>query len=445
MKKLIITGALLWLGFQALAGSLDSLKITLQYLEDPQEKMQTLYELGIQQIASVDNSIDGYLNNGLELAAKENDYVWLSRFHYLLGYRSHVFLAYHDAFVHFSTAKHLFQKTTDRQYQAKCEFFLAVYEHETGNFLAAQEGFTKVASVYLELGLLSDVAYVYEHLGYVEEDRGNTQEAIENFVLAYQYFLKDELYGLAAKQAYSVSGILVDLDEKLEAEVYLSKALDHLSRSNDSILHATRTYFFLGRLAESREQWDVANDYFQHSYTSGRMHYAGWDDNFFRTNYMAEYYLKQNQLEVATAMLSEQAEYVSEAPGENALRTLSLLAESYQTQGNLEAALTMERRVREGMVAAQTAKADAQRARQEAEVILARQSLEIEENQVAFVRNQWNWVIGLLLITMAFTGVGYYLYRLKEKHRKQAEANSLHWPEFGEKLQALEDALNVLG
>ncbi|HAA21403.1 MAG TPA: hypothetical protein DCP28_22560, partial [Cytophagales bacterium] len=66
------------------------------------------------------------------------------------------------------------------------------------------------------------------------------------------------------------------------------------------------------------------------------------------------------------------------------------------------------------------------------------------EEEAAYRRAEQRWLWACVITALVLLAVAGYIYFLKEKHRKKALANATHWPELNKRMQALEDALNVL-
>ncbi|MEL6534968.1 MAG: hypothetical protein AAFQ98_06120 [Bacteroidota bacterium] len=423
----------------------DSLMISLQYQEDPAERIQTLFLLGRKQVVLPDSSAWSTLTEGIELAKELGEPEYEGKFYYLLGYYHHRKNQYSEAYINFSLAEQTLTEAKEMEYATKAGIFLARYAMETGDSDFAKAKYQFVAGKLMQHGLIANLGFVYEHLGYLYQDEQEHDKAAENFKLAHNYFLETEQFDLAIKSAYAVTENLLFEGELDEAELYLKKSIQILPNSPDTSLHAVRINFFHGRVAELRGDPVKAISWFQLSGEGGLKDFASIEYNFLRTNHIADYFLQQGLHQQALNLLVKQAQYVPEYPHDLALATLELLAKTYELMGDYQAALATERQFRQGVVAAQTAELQAQQARQASEVALAKLRLEMQDNQRAFQANQGQWLLGLLALALLGAAIWAWQWRITVRHRKKAEANATHWPELDRRMDALQRALNVLG
>ncbi|HAP64528.1 MAG TPA: hypothetical protein DCR93_35290, partial [Cytophagales bacterium] len=392
MRKVLL-GILLFTccGF---SGDIDSLKISLQYQEASEDRIQTLFLLGRQQVVLPDTSALSTLREGLSIAKEIDDPIYEGKFRYLLGHYFHYKNHYSDAFVSFSMAEQFSMDAGDIEYATKAGIYLAWYAMETGDVDYAEAKYQSLVGTLLKEGLLSNVGFVYENLGYLYQDQESYSLAAENFKLAFTYYSQTDQMSLATKAAYSVTENLLFNLEIAEAEIYLDKAINILPTLSDSALHSVRINCFRGHVAELKGDLENAAFWYDVSSKEGIKNFSGWQDNFRRTNHIARFYLKQSALNEASEILAAQAQYITESPHNPALTTLELLAQTQEMMGDYPAALATERRYRAGVVAAQTAELNAVKAKQASEVALAKLRLEMQENERAFHANQSQWLLG---------------------------------------------------
>ncbi|MEL6538836.1 MAG: tetratricopeptide repeat protein, partial [Bacteroidota bacterium] len=286
---------------------------------------------------------------------------------------------------------------------------------------------------------------VQDNLGFLYSDASLWDTATAEFQLAYNYFILSENHDRAAISSIELAEIALQQGLEEEASVNIRRALKHAQLANQKDVLISKSTFYLGLIHRNKGEFQSAKEAMASAYNSS-FSLAPYDTETFRmARTLGTFYHQQGLTDLAIQLLQDQLAYLTNTPNEIQLSTLSLLGQLYETQGDLQRALATERRVSDGKLALATAAAQADQARQEAEVALAQKILADEQEVVAFQEKRTEQAWGMGGVIVAFLLVMGWLFWLKEKHRKQAEANTTHWLELNKRFKALEDVLSMMG
>ncbi len=84
--------------------------------------------------------------------------------------------------------------------------------------------YTKLKALYLKNNNQEQAMYVTSEIGLALDELGEHQQAIDNFLLSYQYFKEHQLEKAAATMATNIAFSLIKLNRLNEAEKYLTEA-----------------------------------------------------------------------------------------------------------------------------------------------------------------------------------------------------------------------------
>ncbi|HAA12721.1 MAG TPA: hypothetical protein DCE41_13915 [Cytophagales bacterium] len=446
MKGYLLYSLLMITGSIAQASSIDSLKIALEYQTNTEERGQTLYHIAYSYLTVGDSSGLSYLTSGINLFTKNKDEKELAPFYYLKGYYHRNFDRNHSqAFISFSIAEKLYEAVEDLTMLNRCKLALAEYQFKSGNYKLSKIEFREVEATCIELGAISDLGYVHEQLGYLYKKENDLTQAISEFEISQAYFAQINDHPGELRARLELIKLRYQKGFIQEAEATIKRTLSEMNDKSGPIEIKDYFQFLLGKIHQSQGDLLAAEIQLSRAYQNAFSR-APYDTETFRmARTLGQFLHDQGQTERAIQLLESQAEHLPHPSNEVQLSALSLLGQLYESQSKFTEALATERRVSEGKLAMATAEAQADQARQMAEITLAQKILADEEEVAHFEAksNQQAWAMGGVIV--AFLMAMGWLFWLKEKHRKQAEANSTHWEELGKRYKALEDALSMMG
>ncbi|HAA13745.1 MAG TPA: hypothetical protein DCE41_19455 [Cytophagales bacterium] len=446
MKKIILLALCTSACFLSQADPVDSLRVVLKYEQSTELRLQSLETLARLTLFNDSEESKAAIQEGIEITTQNGLTEKLGTFYYLWGYQDDYFHRYGEAYKHFYIAHQEFEKSGSRLLQAMSLEFLGYYLIMEQDYSLAEEYLNQAMNLYIEKEEYSALANLQYRLGQMYFDQQNWDIAIQYFQLSLAFYQKDENHLKVSVNQEMLARIEIEKGNLDQAEAYLSLTESSLSKINDNSVLEKRASIFnnYALLAEKRQDTATAIQRIHQAYSVIENQKSPSLKRLILNNLayweihgQGDYFSAKEHLELAL----EETDLVL---SEEFFRTYNLAVEAYTTAGDLERALALEKERNAFETSQQLAQLEQQKIKQTYEVMAAQAQLEVMDIQEARVAERQHWWIAIAgILLLAAAGV-YAMYRKAMKHKAKAEANATHWPELNKRMQALEDALNVL-
>jgi|GEM_PF-6874024 len=428
-----------------MANEIDSLRIVLGYQTEGKERLQSLYKISRAYLISGDTTGLPFWEECMELAQNRDDEQVMANLFYLKGYYERGFRANHaEAFVAFHMAKELYENLGDHKLLAATGLLIAEYYRNIGEYKTAENLYREVEVKLLEINDLREIGRLHEHLGVLHDIKDDHQKAIDEFNIAISYFNQTGSWNLLCSNLNTLGKIQERVGNTAEARISLSRAIQISVSKSLTTIDGIYAKFNLGKVIWKEGDLAKAQAQLEEAYGLAFDYQPAHTETFRMAQLLGEFYRETEQTQKETELLLAQAAYMPESPNETQLLVYHQLVSLYRATQQWELALDVSEKLNAAQVAFATSALRAEDARQASEVSLARKILADREEEAAYRRAEQRWLWACVITALVLLAVAGYIYFLKEKHRKKALANATHWPELNKRMQALEDALNVL-
>ncbi|MEL6537791.1 MAG: tetratricopeptide repeat protein [Bacteroidota bacterium] len=444
MKKVIVLLAVLGYSVSVQANTIDSLRVVLAYEEDPDSIIKTQYLLARELVYASEEEFMPVIESAETIAIQNTLYALLPKIFYLKGYYYHQNNNSLEAYKQYAHAKLWAESEGDPLILAMSNSALGFYLRKQGDYESANQLLNKSLALAIELEDWSLAASSQHELGRILSESENYSASENALLLALGYY----------KRLGEKSSILlcqIDLGEVLRKngdwESARSQYLAVLSQAQDqhnADFLRGMCLNNLGQIEEHKGNLEQAKRYYNQS---AGAHTLSGETNYLliSMNNQANLALAQEDFE-AVAQLTHSIEDIdpNAVDPEQLIHAFDLRSESLEKLGLIDLALKTERRRNGIETSYQLAEFEKEQVRQVYEVMAAQAQLEVMDIQEARIaERQYWWVAIVAILLLAAVGI-YVMHRKAMRHKAKAEANATHWPELDKRMQALEDALNVL-
>ena len=426
--------------------SVDSLRIVLEYENNPTKRADVMYQLAYAKIFTNPVEADSIITEGILLANRNGDHNLLGNFFYLRGYQKEHLKQFHDAFIAYTYALAHHEQSNNLVQLAKCHEAIGRFNLIVGDVDAAKEQFHQAYLGYVSSQAWDLLANFQYRLGKASFDNKEWDEALIQFQQALAFYSKEQI-------PFKQSQLLVEIAYTYLQKGELSLFENYLDLA-DQIILENRSDIDHGFLDAS-----IKNNRAVLAYRKGDHQKATalTIEALDLANEVNNPYLKQKFLNNAVELAIERKDfaialdYIQESLSMNVdyndqtFRTYKLAVQAHSALGNWEQALALEEERNALEVSEEQMNAAELKAQQAAAISMAQAELEVEAAHAKVQEaRQRTWIIaGSILLACIL--IAYLFYRRMAFYRKEAWRHATNWPELQRKMDALEETLGMMG